>query len=345
MPSPLSVWNTAPTSAPAQRKGRYVPGSAAHPAKMLPAIAAHAITTYTRPGDLVLDPMCGIGTTLVEALRLGRHAVGTEYEPRWAHLASANVAYTMQSTTGGSGHVACGDARRLTDLLDERHRGNVDLVITSPPYGNSVHGQVRSTRETGERGVLKKDYRYSQDLSNLAHISTDRLLKAFTEILDQCRRLLRPGGVVVVTTPPLARTRRTRRLAVRRPRGWAGRRPHAFRTLRRPPRRHSRQPPDQPPVLLPDEERSRRSPSGHSAHRYSARGCPGLHKARPCPARLRLWHAVFREVAKVRETDLPCNASVALRFQHATGRAWRALKRPPTVNARNTPGLTRAPAT
>ena len=31
-----SVWNTAPTSAPAQRADRYVPGSAAHPAKMLP---------------------------------------------------------------------------------------------------------------------------------------------------------------------------------------------------------------------------------------------------------------------------------------------------------------------
>ncbi|GAA3792558.1 hypothetical protein GCM10022206_35320 [Streptomyces chiangmaiensis] len=79
MPSPLSVWNTAPTSAPAQRADRYVPGSAAHPAKMLPQIAAHAITTYTRPGDLVLDPMCGIGTILVEAIRLDRHALDTEY--------------------------------------------------------------------------------------------------------------------------------------------------------------------------------------------------------------------------------------------------------------------------
>jgi modification methylase len=34
-------------------------------------IAAHAIRTYTRPGDLVLDPMCGIGTTI----HLGRSAL------------------------------------------------------------------------------------------------------------------------------------------------------------------------------------------------------------------------------------------------------------------------------
>ncbi len=77
---PISVWATAQTSPAAQRKGRFVPESTAHPAKMLPAIAAHAIRHYTRPGDLVLDPMCGIGTTLVEAIDNGRRAVGIEYE-------------------------------------------------------------------------------------------------------------------------------------------------------------------------------------------------------------------------------------------------------------------------
>ncbi|MEU7487549.1 DNA methyltransferase [Streptomyces sp. NPDC042319] len=202
--SPPSVWNTAPTSAPAQRADRYVHGSAAHPAKMLPAIAAHAITAYTRPGDLVLDPMCGIGTTLVEAIDLGRRALGVEYEPKWAHLARANTrqAVDRMRNGNGSGSVVCGDARQLTDLIDSRHHGEVALVVTSPPYGSSVHGQVRSSRETGERGVVKKDYRYSRDPHNLAHVGIDRLLEAFTQILDQCRRVLRPGGHVVVTTRP-----------------------------------------------------------------------------------------------------------------------------------------------
>ncbi|MEV0117683.1 DNA methyltransferase [Streptomyces sp. NPDC050844] len=203
MPLCDSVWNTAPTSAPAQRADRYVPGSAAHPAKMLPAIAAHAVRTYTCPGELVLDPMCGIGTTLVEAIRLGRPAVGVEYEPRWARLACANVHRTTgRAEHGRGGQVACGDARQLIALLDDRHRGQVALVVTSPPYGSSVHGQVRSTRESGERGVTKKDFRYSRDPHNLAHVSTDRLLDAFTEILDQCRQMLRPSGTVVVTTRP-----------------------------------------------------------------------------------------------------------------------------------------------
>ncbi|WEB38575.1 site-specific DNA-methyltransferase [Streptomyces yunnanensis] len=202
MHSPTSVWNTAPTSAPAQRKDRYVPGSSAHPAKMHPGIAAHAIATYSRPGDLVLDPMCGIGTTLVEALRLGRNALGIEYEPQWATLASLNTRNAAKVSGTRTGIVRCGDARHLTDLAPADARGEVDLVVTSPPYGPSVHGQVRSSRETGEPGVVKKDFRYSVDRANLAHVSTARLLEAFTEILAQCRTMLRPCGTVVVTTRP-----------------------------------------------------------------------------------------------------------------------------------------------
>ncbi|MFJ9174911.1 TRM11 family SAM-dependent methyltransferase [Streptomyces sp. NPDC102360] len=202
LPPRLSVWNTAPTSAPAQRKGRYVPGSAAHPAKMLPALAAHAIRTYTNPGDLVLDPMCGIGTTLVEAVHLGRHALGVEYEPRWAHLAGLNAASAVHEGGTTTGTVYLGDARHLTGLTPAAFHNTVDLVLTSPPYGPSVHGQVRSTRESGTRGVTKTHYRYSHDRANLAHVGLDALIEAFTEILTQCRQMLRPGGHAVITTRP-----------------------------------------------------------------------------------------------------------------------------------------------
>ena len=109
---PLSVWPTAQQPAATQRAGRYLPGSTAHPAKMLPAIAHQAISAYTQPGDLVLDPMCGIGTTLVEAVHAGRNAFGVEYEPGWVALARANIALARRQ--GGTGHarIARGDATR-----------------------------------------------------------------------------------------------------------------------------------------------------------------------------------------------------------------------------------------
>ena len=50
---PPSVWTTAQRDARAQRAGRYPPAALAHPGKMLPGIAATAITRYTAAGELV----------------------------------------------------------------------------------------------------------------------------------------------------------------------------------------------------------------------------------------------------------------------------------------------------
>lgn len=49
--------------------------------KLIPAIPAAAIELFTKSGDLVLDPFCGSGTTLVEAIIRGRNAVGFDINP------------------------------------------------------------------------------------------------------------------------------------------------------------------------------------------------------------------------------------------------------------------------
>src|SRR4029453_1669607 len=85
---PSALWPCAQQTSQQQRRGRYLPGSNRHPGKMLPDLARRAIRSYSNPGDLVLDPLCGIGTTVVEAIHLGRHALGVELEPRWTALAN-----------------------------------------------------------------------------------------------------------------------------------------------------------------------------------------------------------------------------------------------------------------
>jgi modification methylase len=198
----LSVWATAQRDARTQRRGRYLPTSTAHPAKMLPAIAATAITRYTQPGDLVADPMCGIGTTLVEAIHLGRDAIGIEYENRWATIAAANITHARRNGATGNAEVIRGDSRQLPALLPADAAGRAALVVTSPPYGRSVHGQVRAEQRHGGGGVEKYDNRYSHDPANLAHHGLDDMLAGFTQILTGCKTLLRPGGLAVVTARP-----------------------------------------------------------------------------------------------------------------------------------------------
>jgi len=195
---PLSVWPTAQRDARAQRAGRYPPAATAHPGKMLPAIAATAITRYTAPGDLVADPMCGIGTTVIEAIHLGRDAIGVEYEPRWAAIAADGIALARSQGATGHGEVINGDARQLPGLAPEWAQGQVALVVTSPPYGPSVHGHVRAVPGR----VAKYDNTYSSNQANLARQDLAGLLDGFTRILAGCAELLRPGGIAVVTARP-----------------------------------------------------------------------------------------------------------------------------------------------
>jgi modification methylase len=199
-----SVWLTCQQPSRDQRRGRYVPESSSHPGKMLPNLAAHAISTYTTPGDLVLDPMCGSGTTLVEAMHLGRHSIGLDIEPRFTALAEANVALAASQGAAGTAKVLTGDATRLLDLVPASAAGQVGLVLTSPPYGRGTHGLVRAT----STGVRKRDHLYGdKEKGNLAYGGWSRLLDGFAEILAASYELLRSGGTVVITCRPVRRQR------------------------------------------------------------------------------------------------------------------------------------------
>jgi len=52
-----------------------------YPTRFAPAIPAKLIEALSAPGDVVLDPFCGSGTTLIEARRLGRSAIGVDLSP------------------------------------------------------------------------------------------------------------------------------------------------------------------------------------------------------------------------------------------------------------------------
>jgi modification methylase len=121
---------------------------------------------------------------------------------RWARIAAANIDWARRHGAAGDAQVIQGDARQLRNLLPPAAAGTAALILTSPPYGPSIHGQVRAEARSGGGGVTKFDNTYGTDPANLASRRLDDLLAGFGEILTAARTLLRPGGTVVITTRP-----------------------------------------------------------------------------------------------------------------------------------------------
>jgi hypothetical protein len=66
-----------------------------HPTVKPLKLMSYLITLFSRPGDTVLDPFVGSGTTAVAAVQLGRVGVGIEREAEYAEIARARLAHTV----------------------------------------------------------------------------------------------------------------------------------------------------------------------------------------------------------------------------------------------------------
>jgi hypothetical protein len=171
MTDPLSsIWHTGTHSVAAQFADRgYHRDSDTDRWAMPPAVAAHAITALTRPGDVVLDPDCGTGTVIVEALTAGRHAIGLTTQPHHWRLARANVTATKATGAPSDGMV---------------------LVLNRRP---STLRAAATGGLTGRVALLLTTLRTAPALD-----VADRLRAVLTE----CRPLLRGGAHVAISISP-----------------------------------------------------------------------------------------------------------------------------------------------
>jgi DNA modification methylase len=162
--------------------------SGAHTAEywgnFVPQIPQQSMRRFTKPGELVVDPFMGFGTTLIEAVRLGRHAIGVDLQPYCVQQSLWRVRMEINKD-GAQAVPILGDstlpetAEMVQELMREWGFAHAHLLILHPPY----HDIIRFSDNP-------------RDLSNAP--STEAFLELFGKVVGNFAPLLARGRFLVL---------------------------------------------------------------------------------------------------------------------------------------------------
>lgn len=141
-----------------------------------PYIPRNLILRYTVPGETVLDPMMGSGTTLIECKLLGRRGIGVDINLAAVMVARDRLFFEYERPEDWPPECPTatyvGDCRNLDKLED----GSVDLIATHPPYA----------------GIIS--YSRSRVPGDLSSLNVDDYLREMLVVARELFRVLKPGG-------------------------------------------------------------------------------------------------------------------------------------------------------
>lgn len=138
-------------------------------AKFIPQIPARLIAEYAKPGDVILDPFMGSGTTLVEAARLGYDAWGTDINPLAVKIAQAKIARIDEAALA-----------KLLDWLEIAAKDPVAYRAESPQLFPDSEKWFREDVARGIRAILDRATQLDSATRNFVQIGLSDLLKGMS---------------------------------------------------------------------------------------------------------------------------------------------------------------------
>ena len=147
-----------------------------HGGQKPPKLCAELIKTFSKKGQLVLDPLMGVGGTLLGATLVERKAIGFEINERWI-----NIYKQVCDLEGMEGQeTRLGDCRLLMKNLKEK---SIDFILTDVPYWNM--DKLEKTRSSNSRKTNLSRF------NGKGQQTHEEWLGEMKEIFEGCARVLK----------------------------------------------------------------------------------------------------------------------------------------------------------
>jgi DNA modification methylase len=163
-----------------------------HPAPFSYRDAERLIRLFSKSGESVLDPFCGVGSTLKACALSGRRGTGFELSKTFCRLGKERIVEEISNATAQREQtMLCGDAR---DLIGRFAKDAFAFILTSPPYWNilSKPTDLTSKYRKGSKpyGTDKRDFGCIADY--------DEFVDQLADFLNSLKRVLKPNRYMAV---------------------------------------------------------------------------------------------------------------------------------------------------
>ena len=158
-------------------RGKWATHQSNYRGNWAPQIPRNLIIRYSRPKEIVLDQMCGSGTTLIECKLLDRNGIGVDINSN-AIMITRNLlnfnykCLDYENTSFQKTFV--GDARKLEAIKND----SIDLIATHPPYADIISYSSKEQKIVGDISCLH---------------SLQDYLNAIQEVASESYRVLKPN--------------------------------------------------------------------------------------------------------------------------------------------------------
>lgn len=139
-----------------------------------PQVPRNLILKYTREEDIVLDPFCGSGTSMIECKLLNRKGIGIDVNVESLKLAKDRLNFEYYTTYEPK--LIKADSTNLQRIIPN---GKIDFIFAHPPYADII--------------------KYSKDIKeDISRLNLQEFLNQMSLFSKECFRILKKGKICSV---------------------------------------------------------------------------------------------------------------------------------------------------